>query len=43
MVLTKCFLRDVQFTLQNIMYVKPELEKKKMTKQHIHFRERGPF
>jgi len=27
MVLTKCFLRDVQFTVENIMYVKPELNK----------------
>jgi hypothetical protein len=27
MVLTKCFLRDVQFTVENIMYMKPELKK----------------
>ena len=42
MVLTKCFLRDVQFTVQNVTYVKYE-PKKKMTKQQIHSRECGPF
>jgi hypothetical protein len=26
-VLTKCFLRDVQFTVENIMYIKPGLKK----------------